>query len=206
MNPPKHTPWGHADHITILADGIASVSTSSHGGIWLSEERWAQLTAKFPMVQSWAGEGWLEEDCDWCVAALAFPEFFSENDRAVAEQTAKGWKPELWEHWSGRKLAPGESHVKDERAFFAAHQGRLLVRAAWGDWKAGVPKGFVGVVARAIPAGMKQSWQIASSSTRSTVEKWFLVPEAEYQARGPHGFLIEPHHREVPDFTQAQAA
>lgn len=202
MHPPKHTPWGHADGIIILADGIASVSTSSHGGIWLSDERWKTLLEKFPMFQSWAGEGWLEEDCDWCVAALAFPEHFSEEHRAAAENTAKNNFPDLWEHWSGRPLAPGESRVKDERAFFAAHTGRLLSGAAWGDWQSGVPKGFVGVCARPIPAGMDRKWQIASTSNRSE-ERYFLVPEAEYQARGPHGFLIKPHHQEVTDFRQA---
>lgn len=77
---PRSTPWGAIQHQTTIAPGIIQVSTASHGGIWLSDDRWQALKAIFPALQSWAGENWLEEDCDWKWAALAFPDEFRPKD------------------------------------------------------------------------------------------------------------------------------
>lgn len=69
------TPWGTAERQTILAPGIISVSTASHGGYWLSPERWLHLQSSF-RVDSWAGAPWLEEDCDCNLAACRWPSEF----------------------------------------------------------------------------------------------------------------------------------
>ncbi len=43
-----------------------------------------------------AGPGrWFEEDCGWSVAALAFPQFFP-NDQKAALATLKGYRPEVY--------------------------------------------------------------------------------------------------------------
>ena len=37
------TPWGRIQDHHRIADGVVSVSTAGHGGIWLSDKRIAQL-------------------------------------------------------------------------------------------------------------------------------------------------------------------
>jgi hypothetical protein len=67
----KHTPWGPSQNEEVLADGIISYSTASHGGIWLSPERQKAL----PDCRNWLGsKEWWEEDCDWSVPYLFFAE------------------------------------------------------------------------------------------------------------------------------------
>ena len=57
------SPWGAIETAEFLANGIVSVHTPSHGGIWLSETRLAQMP---PEERS--TDGWYEEDCE-----AAFP-------------------------------------------------------------------------------------------------------------------------------------
>jgi len=64
------TPWGQSDSKEILADGIVSYSTPSHGGIRLSAERQAQIPAG---VKNFLNTlEWWEEDCDWVVPYILF--------------------------------------------------------------------------------------------------------------------------------------
>lgn len=78
--PPPSTPWGQIQHKKRLAAGIWSVSTSSHGGIWLSEDRLAQLNEMLAVLggesshyPTFVGDPqWWEEDCDWCIPVIAF--------------------------------------------------------------------------------------------------------------------------------------
>lgn len=92
MANPIHTPWGVPQGAPeVLAPGIVSYETASHGGIWLDPEH----NAKVP--QAWrdasfgglAAGGWYEEDCDWCIPALVFPAAFSADMVAQALQTFK---------------------------------------------------------------------------------------------------------------------
>jgi hypothetical protein len=85
----RDTPWGRADHTEDMGQGIMSVSTSSHGGIFVPLE----LLDKIPpegraFAKRWGGsEQWYEEDCAWAYVALAFPELFSEPNRDAARRT-----------------------------------------------------------------------------------------------------------------------
>jgi hypothetical protein len=74
-----YSPWGQIDNITRLADGILLVSTASHGGIWLSPERRAQLAANSPhLLRAVEGRAyapkpmWWEDDCEAVLPLLAF--------------------------------------------------------------------------------------------------------------------------------------
>lgn len=80
--PPTHSPWGAIQHSVRLADGIWSVTTSNHGGLWLSPERIEQLN-QWILIAPGTGQlqeyvtfvhdpQWWEEDCDWCTPIVAF--------------------------------------------------------------------------------------------------------------------------------------
>ena len=99
------TPWGISDdggHV--LAPGITSYSTPSHGGIHLDAERLAQFTAMFPNFEPFCKQaGWFEEDCDWAFVALCFPEAFRPEDIRIALRIAawdKGSNFKAYEDWS----------------------------------------------------------------------------------------------------------
>lgn len=64
------TPWGRSDSKEILAKGIVSYSTPSHGGIRLSPKRIAQIPATAHNFLD--SLEWWEEDCDWVVPYILF--------------------------------------------------------------------------------------------------------------------------------------
>ena len=72
------TPWGISDDIKIIADGIRLISTPSHGGIWVSKARLAEMPEKYKTPSSFykMGGQFFEEDCEWARVALSFPQFF----------------------------------------------------------------------------------------------------------------------------------
>ena len=57
-----HTPWGPAQEIVELAEGVLRVSTASHGGLKLSPERWAELPAEVRNLM--LNPTFAEEDCE----------------------------------------------------------------------------------------------------------------------------------------------
>lgn len=88
----RNSPWGAPDSEKTIADGLIFVSTPSHGGFYLSPDRWATLKEKFPDFQPFNGNiGWLEEDSDWAMAALAFPEYFKDEEICDAIRMADAW-------------------------------------------------------------------------------------------------------------------
>lgn len=88
---PTRCPWGKVESPHEIAPGIWTVSTPSHGGILVSAERRAAMPTHLRDFQTFAGGNWYEEDCDWSVVALAFPEYFSEEVLDAARLTYKGW-------------------------------------------------------------------------------------------------------------------
>ncbi len=84
------TPWGPSQGSTVIADGIVRHSTAGHGGIVLSEERFAAMPECIKAVTPWAGRLAYEEDQDWALVALAFPEHFDVRSCWYALKTARG--------------------------------------------------------------------------------------------------------------------
>jgi len=85
----RDTPWGRADRVTMHAPGIHFVSTPSHGGFHLDEEHNAKVPEAWRKL-SWNGRGvggWYEEDCDWAMVALTFPDLFDAGDLVNAVRT-----------------------------------------------------------------------------------------------------------------------
>lgn len=93
----QSTPWGHPDTVKEIAPGITFYSTPSHGGYHLSPARIASMPKPLRDFQPFAGPSWYEEDCDWSIVALAFPQFFPSEAIDVALMTLKHNKPHLYE-------------------------------------------------------------------------------------------------------------
>lgn len=74
--PASDSPWGPIESTETIADGITFISTASHGGIRLSQWRHKIVLRAIPAWETFAGGRWYEEDCDWAVLALIFPEKF----------------------------------------------------------------------------------------------------------------------------------
>jgi len=73
-------PWGRIETVTKVADGIVSVTTSSHGGLWLSPARQLTLPPTLASFTPWTGtQEWWEEDADWAVVVLAWPNYWPED-------------------------------------------------------------------------------------------------------------------------------
>jgi hypothetical protein len=172
------------------------VNTAGHGGFKLSRER----NAKVPAYMRRDG-GWYEEDCEVAIPLVVFeadirahgPEWLVTGlDKYPAAKTIANYWPDMYERYFGRKPTLEESHVLRERAFHAAHANDYVVVSAWGNWQDGVPKGMVGVFATLGESRQEPAWSAG---------KYFLVPDAEYEAR--HGaFVIDlTKHQEVECFT-----
>jgi hypothetical protein len=180
-----YTPWGAPQHITLLAEGIRSVSTASHGGVKLSPERNAQMPDYMRNE-----DGWYEEDSEWAKVAVVFPDAFG-ADVVTAYGTLRNWEPDAYEKFTGQALKPGDSHIRDEQTFRRDHANSLIAVSAYGSWASWVPQGFVGVHAY---FGGRDEHGHTNGKARA-----FLVPKDEYDVRSAHGFVIDPaKHQEVP--------
>ncbi len=71
------TPWGPPQSQQEIAPGLMAITTAGHGGLAVSDTRWQELEAHFPGMRSFAGHGWLEEDEDWGLAVLMWPDLFT---------------------------------------------------------------------------------------------------------------------------------
>ena len=167
------TPWGSSQHATIYAEGIVSHVTAGHGGFHLSAERNARV---LPMLRK--SSPWYEEDAEWAIVALSFPDLFTAYERECADKTIRNSWPSAWEEIHGRELAPGQSWTKDREAFERKHAG---------DW----------IVISAIISShhAEMTEVIATRGGRrdgQAEEMRFLVPRPEYAARDRFGFVIDP--------------
>lgn len=93
---PTSSPWGGVQGGDELAPGIWMVHTAGHGGIKLSAER-NRLVPDYMRAEG----GWYEEDCDWAIVAVVFPEPFQKL-RPWQEPGAKTWHQhaiESMQHW-----------------------------------------------------------------------------------------------------------
>ena len=84
---PIDTPWGRVDIATKHRDGLWFLSTTSHGGFWLSDERIRDLPVEMRGTsfvdrsggltrdwnnKRWTPNAWWEEDCDAVKIARVF--------------------------------------------------------------------------------------------------------------------------------------
>jgi hypothetical protein len=84
---PTTSPWGRPDQADEIAPGIWFVSTPSHGGFLISQQRFNAMPLQLRQFRTFNGhQGAYEEDCDWSVVVLAFPECFEPHDVELAHQ------------------------------------------------------------------------------------------------------------------------
>lgn len=90
----KRSPWGRIQWSRRVADGIWFVSTAGHGGYKLDRKRNATVDACWRR----AG-GWYEEDCEWAIAALTFPDEVCDGTTeniAAAHRAARRYFPKQY--------------------------------------------------------------------------------------------------------------
>lgn len=188
---PVYTPWGAADYIKDIADGITTYSTASHGGIKLSAERQAQ------MPKALRDGAWYEHDCAIYRVIVAFPDVFSEKDFEEAKHGLKNWYPDAYETHFGEIIPEGESYIKDKQIFKERHKADWVGIAAIGD-----DEGMVRVTAtkggeRACP----------ENGFNHPEEREFAVPENEYRTRSRNGFIVDPErHQDFNDWKKLATA
>lgn len=171
----RRTPWGVADHATEYGPGVISYSTPGHGGFKLERAQNAKVDPELRREG-----GWYEEDQDWCLVAVSFPELFSARERRHADNTFRNWMPDQYESFHGVVLQEGQSFKKDERIFAERHKD---------DW--------VVISASRNDDGTIRCWATKGGERRrhdgpEIEEKIFVVPGDEYEARGRHGFVVDP--------------
>lgn len=170
-----HTPWGEADSSRQIAVGIMEYTTPSHGGLHVSPSRLRQMPEPYRL---WGG--WYEEDCEWAMVAVSFPEFFSPHAVETALQMVKNVYPDKYEAVTGEIIPLAESYTKKERAFYAEHKDAYLCVCAYDHHRPTVPTEMVGVIA-------------CVGGDKSRGRKAFLVPEAEYsRPRNGLPFVVDP--------------
>ena len=115
-----HTPWGPAQSAEVRANGIVFYSTASHGGFYLDKDRLAVMP-DYMKGATFGGNGphWYEEDCDWAMVAVVFPEDFP-HEYKQASDTLRNWQPRIFERLFGVTLTTEESYVLREAGKGAA--------------------------------------------------------------------------------------
>ena len=66
-----NTPWGVAHDINPVCEGVDFLSTPSHGGYRLSEEKNRKVKQEYRDPT-----GFYEEDCEWAFVCVTYPEIF----------------------------------------------------------------------------------------------------------------------------------
>jgi hypothetical protein len=167
------TPWGGSQMAVIYAEGVVAHMTAGHGGFHLSADRNARV---HPLLRK--DTPWYEEDCEWAIVAISFPDLFTGYERSTAEKTFRNTWPDAWETIRGCSLAEGESWAKDRRAFDQRHGADFIVTSAIrSDHHADLTE----VVAK-----------VGGGRIRDGEERRFLVASEEYAGRGRFGFVIDP--------------
>lgn len=85
----QNSPWGAVHNQREVIEGVTFVSTASHGGFVLNQEREHERVRLFPAFTPFAGAGFYEEDQDWSIVVLTFPASFQEIEVLRAVDTVR---------------------------------------------------------------------------------------------------------------------
>jgi hypothetical protein len=173
----RTSPWGKVHDRREIAPGITFVSTASHGGIHLSAERQATMREKNLPVQKW-----YEEDCEYSLVVLGFPQFFPDVVQH-ANESVKNWFPDEYAKHTGKPVPVEESMKLQERAFAEQHEDDYVVISASSHHK-DCPEGMV--LCLATKGGSRVRYETTHA---------YLVPKSEYNP-GRFGFVIDENKHE----------
>lgn len=191
------TPWGRADHVEEQIPGIASVTTSSHGGYKLSPKR------NKAIHPAWRRRsGWYEEDCEWAIVAHTFADdplfrrradILREMDSQAtaegithAERVTRQYWPNAYEKVTGKQVLPGQSCQRDSDVFQAKHSNDQVSISAIGSDADSDP-----VILTTTTGGTRDL---------GTISRRFAVPRDVYREEvGPDGMFVDPQR--FPEIT-----
>lgn len=149
---PVTTLWDTPEMATQRLPGIWSVTTSSHGGFVLSNERQAAMPEALRLADIY-----YEKHVNWSLVIIAFEAEFAalkdplfDLERDLAHQTARHWQPLPYGAFTGQAITPSDSYVLKKVALYQAAIGEISVKSAWGNWADWVPQGKVGVTGERI--------------------------------------------------------
>lgn len=75
-----NTPWGKSQHHTQYGEGIVFHTTAGHGGFYVSPTQRKLMPKLLKSFKTFCGkDGWYEEDADWAVVVIAFPDKFDKS-------------------------------------------------------------------------------------------------------------------------------
>lgn len=179
MSPRKHSPspWGLVQTAETVAPGITFVTTAGHGGFHLTDDRVKQMPRALRKPN---GDVWFEEDCEWGLVVLSFPDLFSKKDRKLARDVVKSYFPFRYEKHYHCKLRPEESHVIRRLAFEEKTKDRYVAVSAINSHV----KGFVEVV-------FVKGGRDRNGHYRSNQKYYRLVSTEDYDAREEYGYHVE---------------
>ena len=82
------TPWGPSQTTQTIGDHIVRVTTAGHGGYYVPPSLYRMMPAALRTNPYGTGT-WFEEDCEWALVALAFPDHFQPRQIRNAVETIK---------------------------------------------------------------------------------------------------------------------
>ncbi|WP_103727301.1 hypothetical protein [Novosphingobium sp. HII-3] len=176
---PSSSIWGAIQEAEQILPGIWSVSTPSHGGLIVSDER--QEAIAEPLRIEGAS---YEEDVNWAHVILAFEDEFRERGTypasylQLARDCVRCWHPDAFTAFTGEAVTHEQSHVLKRRTAYLACVGELCVTAAWGSWADWVPDGKTGVVGMIV-----ESVDHLGHATYSGARQYALVDAKVYENR-----------------------
>ena len=102
------------------------MTTPSHGGYVLSDERQAAMPAALRR-----DDPFYEEDVDWALVLLGFASEFRRLPTAGialqienARRSVRAWHPDRYSAYTGEDVPPSDSHVLRRRAAYTAAIGQ----------------------------------------------------------------------------------
>lgn len=78
------TPWGPAQHVSVLKPGVTLVSTARHGGIHLDDAQQSQIPEQYRR-----DDNWYEEDCEIAIPILFLEGVLADNLENAARTFAQ---------------------------------------------------------------------------------------------------------------------
>jgi hypothetical protein len=199
---PLETPWGEKYEDWDAIPGFTFVSTSRHGGLYLTPDQRKEIPDIIKPHSSDQDGAWWEEDSAWSLPVVYLlsqrPSLSDaeENFLEEANDAARGSFPDEWEQITGREIKAGESYRRDEgREIAEIHTDDLLAGTIWrsspeNSW---VPEGKVGVAAYPGKAFLDSNMDPA----RAHEARYFLIPEAEVMWRTPPFEINVARYQEV---------